>query len=281
MAASDSTYLFHQQEVSLLTTISPGEGCAFSEAPWYVADAHTLRVDGIQGVGQPYVLAGDDAVVGVLLLAVIVGIGIVARSWHYMQSAVTDFFYPKKHTNIYDAAIPDKVLHSGWGLYSFVVLSVGLLCYVLFGEQMLVWSEERLAFTPMLAYLSVRQCELLAALATVAVAIVVKVLVYQYINSTFFTKAKRREWQEGVKFVFLLTALLSVLLLTVTVFALWGDTHLLLAAFLIIGLAKLLLLIKAQMSFFPQVRQILYLILYFCTLEIVPMGALLLYLLHR
>ena len=57
MAASDSTYLFHQQEVSLLTTISPGEGCAFSEAPWYVADAHTLRVDGIQGVGQPYVLA--------------------------------------------------------------------------------------------------------------------------------------------------------------------------------------------------------------------------------
>lgn len=269
MTATDSLYYFHQQpdSVSLLSLDEALPPC-LKDSPWaHLCDNFTVQ-HGIDPTALPYNLAADDGAVVSLLLLFVLGVILFVRSWYYMRHAASEFFFPRGHNNIYDAATPDSVLHGGLTLFLFISLAAALTLYVIGGGTMLQFYDA--LDTPFPLPSLPRVVMLPLCIIATMLALFLKIIVLQMVNSTFFTDQARAVWREGIRLVNLLTGTaLWAVCIAATFFQL-SPHHIIWAAVLVIVVAKLLILIKTQSAFFPKVSHLSRLILYFCTLELSP-----------
>lgn len=228
----------------------------------------SLRQDSLLALQHPAAPSGD--VVGTLrpsevreqdgvgLLTVVSFLlltDVLCRSWKYLKRSVTDFFYPTDHNNMYDDNTPDNHLHAGLSLAAMWAATHSLACYYFYPDLPLyLWFGGALA------------------------AVVLKVGVYGFVNFTYFAPQARYHWRAGYK---LLCLLQSVLVGSAAIAGIYGAMaleHVGLAMVLAVGVVKILLLIKTLRTFFKSSFQVLHFILYFCTLEIAPVVALLIFL---
>lgn len=269
MTAPDSIYYFHQQVDSVqLSAINVAETGCLDESPWAEMSDSTLALPGVDSAEVAYGLSADGGAVGVVLLLFVLGVWLFSRSWHYMSNATTEFFFSRGRSNIYDAGNPDSVLHGGFPLFLFVSLSFGLTLYVI-GEDMLSQSFSGESALWPLSDIS-RGWKLMLSIGIVGLTLVVKTVLLQMVNSTFFSDQSRCVWRDGLRLVYLLSGVVLWLTCVAAIFLGMSANGVMWIAVLVAAVAKFLILIKTQSAFFPRASELSRLILYFCTLEIVP-----------
>lgn len=211
----------------------------------------------VEGVVRQFPV-GDQNEVGLLVIvSFLLLVDILSRSWKYLQRAITDFFYPTDHNNIYDDNTPDNHLHGGLSLTLLATGSISLLTYYFVPTVSLwVWLAVSLAY------------------------IVVKIGIYGIVNFTYFDSQSRHHWRAGYRLLILLLSLLTGGIALIGIYTPLSSRYVIIAAVLAVGVVKLLLLVKTLRTFFKGPHSLLHFILYFCTLEIVPILALLAIILH-
>lgn len=263
---TDSTYNFHLEETLVLQPLNLTEPQMLREAPWYMEGADHLSPRAISGTPLPYTIAGDDALVIVLLLTVLTGLRLVTSSWQYMSHALMEFFAPTRHQNIYDVQTSDSVLHGGVTLLLFASLAEGGALYTLLHHFSLIGTVLPSELNTNLL--------LMCCIAGSLGLWILKIVCYGLVNPIFFEAGVRREWREGQRLLALLSGTLMCALALTSASMEAGSPHLLWGLILAVGVVKCLTLIKAEHTFFPGLPNLLHLILYFCTLELAPLALL-------
>ena len=101
-----------------------------------------------------------------------------------------------------------------------------------------------------------------------------KRLMVNFVNWVFFRKEKILTWQRAYTFLYVAEAMLFLLFATVATYLKFPPDEVLLLAFGLVILVKIVLLFKTYQIFFPKMYGTLHLIVYFCTLELMPLLAL-------
>ena len=100
--------------------------------------------------------------------------------------------------------------------------------------------------------------------------LIIKWFIYSFINWVFFEKEKNKLWIEAV---FNIIAALGFILFITALYIVFLDSEFHFSAkiiLIIIFISKILLFYKCFRYFFRGFHGVLHLILYFCTLEIIP-----------
>lgn len=98
-----------------------------------------------------------------------------------------------------------------------------------------------------------------------------KRLAGNFVNWIFFKREKIFTYQRAYTFFYAVEALLSLVLAVVVVYLPVPMEEVLLMSLCLVFLVKILLLFKTYQLFFPKLYGALHLIVYFCTLELMPL----------
>ncbi len=99
----------------------------------------------------------------------------------------------------------------------------------------------------------------------------VKRMLTNFVNWVFFRREKIFTWKRAYTFLYVVEAMLSLVLALVVVFQPIPHEKVLLLSLCLVIFVKILLLFKTFQIFFPKMYGGLHLIVYFCTLEIMPL----------
>ena len=99
----------------------------------------------------------------------------------------------------------------------------------------------------------------------------VKRLLSSFVNWIFFRGEKIFTWKRACTFLYVAEALLFLVLSLIVAYLPFSPEEVFLFAILVVFLVKLLLLFKTYQIFFPKMYGTLHLIVYFCTLELMPL----------
>ena len=99
----------------------------------------------------------------------------------------------------------------------------------------------------------------------------VKRMMGNFVNWIFFRSEKIFTWQRAYTFIYVAEAMLFLLLALVVAYLPISPEEMFLMAFCLVFFVKLVLLFKTYQIFFPKMYGSLHLIVYFCTLEIMPL----------
>ena len=98
-----------------------------------------------------------------------------------------------------------------------------------------------------------------------------KRLAGNFVNWIFFKREKIFTYQRAYTFFYAIGSLLSLVLAVVVMYMPFSPGEVLLMMLCLIFLVKILLLFKTYQLFFPKLYGTLHLIVYFCTLELMPL----------
>ncbi len=225
-------------------------------SPWRYEQID-YRPEGIAGDPLPYRFRTDDYVTIVLLLSFFLEVWVVARSFRFLKQQIKDFFYIRKRENLFT---PDAELRG----QIFLVFQT---CFVL-GILFFDYTQEFMTDV----FNQVSPYQLLAVDVAIFIAYyTAKLIGYVVIDWIFFDREQHTQWMDTylLGLLALGTALFPVALLVVY-FDLAFQTLLFVFAGVLI-IVKLLLFYKCSAIFFNYRLGFLHLLLYFCTLEILPL----------
>ena len=221
-----------------------------------------VRQTGFSGIPRAYQLWRDDWVVLFVLMCFILLTIIQKRIRKQLFSEAKEFFFPtkniskkEKRDNNYEQLIPLLMalilsIMGGLGVFMFTQKGLHLFLgqispYMLIGIYIGIW----------MFYF------------------IFKNLLSAFVNWIFFDKQKRALWRKSYFFLFSVETLLFFFAIISTIF-LNLSSVIPLWIILTIGLViKFLHLYKTFLIFFPKIYGTLHLIVYFCTLEIIPLLA--------
>ena len=215
---------------------------------------------GIAGTPTEYQFSTDDAVTSTLLISFFLMAWVIASSWKFVRSQLRNFFINRERPNLF-AEPDDNELRS----QGFLIVQTCFLISLLF-------------FTATRDYLPdvfTQVSPSILLLSSIGISLVyygAKLALYSIVNHTFFTPAKCLMWNNIHFATILLTgcSLLPLVLLVVFFDIPFADITL--ACILLLSVIKTLLLFKCFRIFFSSLLGCVHLILYFCALEIIPLG---------
>lgn len=224
------------------------------EVPW--------TPTGIAGDPVDYSFRNDNYVTSIILLGFFLMAWVIAASWRFLRDQLKDFFYTRERPSIFTER-EDTVLRGRF----FMVLQTSFMIAILFFAFSKVYLPE--VFGQVSPYLLLGVTTILSV-----IYFGVKLLIYSIVNHTFFSPVKCKLWENSLMISILATgcALLPVTLLVV--FFDLSFWHAALLCVLLISVIKILLLYKCYCIFFKSLLGGLHIILYFCALEIIPIGIL-------
>ena len=228
----------------------------FSESAHFHPELRVTQI-GVAAEPIPYRLRNDDYVTGILLLCFFLVVLFIARSSHILLEKIKGLFYrgndgaPVLNTN---SELRGQVL--------FVAQTSFTLAILFFD-----YTQQRLTHV----FNSVSPYILLGVNSSICLAYyAAKIIVYQFVNWVFFRNVQRKLWLESYVLSILMVGLLIFPLALLLVYYDLSFRVMEIAFFVILGLSKLLLFIKCRQIFFNLNYSIFHLILYFCTLELIP-----------
>lgn len=224
---------------------------------WQV-EAQVYDPQGIAGDPLPYRFRSDDYVSGILILSFFLVAWVIAHSWHFLVGSIKDFFYTRERENMFDSRTDTELRGQ-----LFLVFQT---CFVL-GLLFFDYTQERMTEV----FNMVSPYRILGMGVSVCLAYyVIKLLLYEFVNSVFFDRRQATRWREAY---FLSILALGLLLLPVSLLVVYFDIEfstLISLFFLVVISIKTMLLYKCGSIFFNYRFGGVHLILYFCALEIVP-----------
>ena len=222
----------------------------------------TTNQTGFSGIPRSYQLWHDEWVTLFVLIIFLLLVIMLKRTRYNILSQTKDFFFPSKNTDKEDnAGISIKYQAS---LFMMFVLSV------MGGLGMFIYTQRMLKL--FLGQISPYMLIILYIFIWI-LYFVTKILLSRFVNWIFFDKTKIMAWQKACFFLITTESLLFFPVIITTVYFNLSP-HISLWILLTIGvIIKILLLYKTFLIFFPKIHGTLHLIVYFCTLEIMPLLA--------
>ena len=216
------------------------------------------RQNGMAAEPVTYRLSSDDYVKALLLMSFFIAALFIARNIRNLKEKVKNFLRP--YSSITDTMQSTNTEIRG---QTFLILQTCLTIAVLFFD----YTQWRLTdvFNQNSPYVLLGIDTLIAA-----AYFAIKFTAYRFVNWIFFDRSRRRYWGE----VYLLSVMaLDFALFVVAMLVVYFDLALEaagMAVLLIVALLKTTLFIKCKQIFFNSFPDFVHLILYFCTLEILP-----------
>lgn len=214
---------------------------------------------GVAGVPKPYTVRGDDLITSLLIGSLLLTLTVIARMRRFFHLQVRRLFHePNALTTEFNETAAELRFQLFLVLQTCLLLSITTFIYVLQcvadtftlrSQYMLIW----IFFGCFVAYF------------------VLKALLSWAVNSVFFGSKQSSRWFETQLFA---TSAQGILLFPVVLLHSYFGLSIQMAVACVaavIAAVKLLLFYKSKMAFFRQKGGFIQNILYFCTLEIVPL----------
>lgn len=232
-----------------------------------ILSADTLYVDkpsawrGVAGDPVPYTVAGDNLITSILLACFLLAMLAFARSHNFILRQAKSFFSPpRRQFSDITETTGELRFQIFLGLQTCLLLGLFFFFFTRGHDPLLVdipqWAQIGFYTAVLIAYF------------------VVKLMLYALTGWTFFSSQKNEQWVKS--FLFLISVegiLLFPAAMLASYFNISLDTTFVYTLVLLIAV-KLLSLYKSSVIFFTGNHFILQNFLYFCTLEVVPAGAL-------
>lgn len=215
---------------------------------------------GMQGEAMPYKLVSDSNV----MTAIILGLLLIVIALQNEKKGIIRIFRnclstSSDRTNLFDDSYSSTSNIPTILLCGASVVMGGLLTYH-------YYSYSNPGF-----FFSTNHTVMLCIYVGVFTAyLIMKWIIYSFINWIFFDKEKNRQW---IVDFFNIIAALGFTLFPTALYIIFLDSEYHISAkiiLIIIFISKILLFYKCFRYFFSSFHGILHLILYFCTLEIIP-----------
>lgn len=225
---------------------------AREEIPWHP--------NGIAGDPADYAFRNDDNVTGIMLASFFVMAWVIATSWKFLRSHFNDFFYTRERGNLF-AERDGRQLR---GRAFLVVQTCFLISLLTFTATRTLLPDVFATASPYL---------LLGGVTVLSIAYyLLKLLLYSIVNHTFFSPAKCHLWTDTYLVSVLLTGCILLPVVLLVVFFDLPFASAILVTVLLLSVIKMLLLYKSYCIFFKTRLGVVHVILYLCTLEVIPFG---------
>lgn len=215
---------------------------------------------GVMGEPVPYTIPGDNLITSVLLLCFVLASIAFSQSRRFIFRQAKNFFY-EPHFGTTEVSETSTEIR----FQLFLVLE----SCILFGIIYFFWTKTKIDT------FIIEQYKVIGVYAGAwAVYYFVKSILYTFVDSVFFGKKKNEQWLKS--YLFLVSSegvLLFPMVLLMAFFGVSEQTSVIYAVFLVV-LVKLLSFYKCYIIFFKKSGLFLQNILYFCALEVMPLGAL-------
>lgn len=226
----------------------------------YRPECATYR-PGVAGDPVPYTIAGDSLITSILLACFIFATIAIAKSGNFLQRQLKNFFRTQREGTTVITETSAELRFQ-----FFLVAQTCLLSAIIF----FFFSRDFIGES-----FSIAHYQILAIFTGILVAYFgIKALLYTIVDWVFFDKKKNEQWMKA--FLFLSSsegiALFPVVLL-LAYFNLSIETTVI-YAIIVIVISKLLAFYKTYIIFFKRSAAILQSFLYFCALELMPLGTL-------
>lgn len=230
----------------------------FSGSKW-IHENKAIHFVGISGEPIPYKLSNDIFVTCTLLLCLFMASFVISRSMHALGIQIKNFFYNRDRNETMSLKSEGKVKN-----HIFVVILESFVLSLLFFS----YAEFKLIgdFTTVSPYLL-----LFADMAICLTYFALKYTTYGLFNWTFFSEDNRELWFTSYNLIIFGKA---ITLLPLVLIVLYFDLPLevcIYSCLAILAIYELLVLFKTKQIFFTYPFGLLVSILYFCTLELLPL----------
>lgn len=213
---------------------------------------------GLEGNPVPYHLQSDDGVTAILLLCFFLTAYVLSQGKRFLLQQIKDFTHIKERASIFTASTASDFRYRILLLFqTCVFLSICFFDY--FYDSTPDILEQKPPYFVLLLYI-----------ATCVTYLFLKWQMYRFLGWVFFDKSKTNVWLESYSVImyYLGFALFPFVLLMVY-FDLPGYIIIPCVLSLVV-LAKILMFYKWLKVFFSNMYGVLYLIVYFCALELIP-----------
>lgn len=216
---------------------------------------------GVAGDPVPYTIAGDNLITSVLLGCFILATLSISKSGNFISRQVKNFFRPQ-----HEGTTVITETSSELRFQFFLVLQTCLLCSLLF----FLWRQTSFEETFILPHYQI----IGIYTGIFALYFLLKAGLSAAVGWVFFDKKNNEQWTKSNLFLISTEGILIFPAVMLLVYFNLPIESMVFYTVLVIILAKLLTFYKTYLIFFQRNRAALQNILYFCTLEIMPLGAL-------
>ncbi len=216
---------------------------------------------GVAGDPVPYTIAGDSLVTSVLLFCFVIATITIAQAGHFLERQLKNFFRTQREGT---TVITETSNEMRFQLF-LVAQTCMLLALILF-----IYSHDfaRESF-------AIAHYQMLGLFTAINMAyFVVKFLLYSIVDWVFFDRKKNIQWMKS--FLFIISTegiLLFPIVLLFAFFHISVSSAVIYTLFVVLA-AKILSFYKTYIIFFAKETAILQSFLYFCALELMPLGML-------
>ncbi len=215
---------------------------------------------GVAGDPKPYAIRNDDVITGLLIACFVLTLLSLARSMSFIIRQAKDFFFVRHSENT--TAITETTTEFRIQFF-FVFQTCLLLALITF-----FYTLELVANT----FILQSQYQLVGIFTgCFVVYYLLKALLYEIVNSIFFDKKKNEQWFKSQLF---LVAMMGIVLFPIVMLQCYFNLPMqttLICVIVLLILVKISTFYKCYVIFFSHNSIPLQIILYFCTLEIVPL----------
>lgn len=246
----------------------------FSGNEWACRDS-MVRVVGVSGEPVPYRLSNDVFVTVTLLVCLFVACFVVIRSMHALALQAKSFFRVRDRNEDFSLKSESEVKDQFFViLLESVALALLLLCFE--SSPFRVHSFESFPFLGTGRGPSIFNSQMSYMVLLVDLGIILAYFAYKYgvirlFNWTFFRSLKRQTWMRGYNLISFGKAVTFLVLVTAVLYTNLPNSVCISVFVALLAVFELLVLYKTKQIFFGSVVGIVPAILYFCTLELIPL----------
>jgi len=254
MQGAPSSFPIPYTELCVRDTLLARDSLLFNEEILAKGDSY-----GMLGHERPITIKGNDVVICYMLLCFILFVFIVRYANRHLKDRVKDYFFPTR-------SVPKMPANTNWskGLIKvasvFIVSALASLAYIILTQI----SDIYLSFNAI-------HVVIVTSLAVLLFYIYSRVLVCRWVHWVFFTNEQRAEWNKHFSLLILVECLFLFPFSLVLLFASLPMYKVALSAIIVFIFLKILFLFKVKTIFFPSFYGSLYLFMYLCALEGLPL----------
>ncbi len=206
----------------------------------------------------PYQLYSDNILTGCIFFCFFLLSYVLFNGKHYLAQQVKDLFYVRERTNLFAVETGSDIRYR-----LLLILQTCLFLGIFFFDYSYDFFPELFSFYPSVLLLGVY-------VGIVVLYFILKVLLYTWVNWIFFDKQKSSLWLESYFLIYSLFGILLFPLLLLVVYFDLSNFNSFISFVILAILGEIMLFYKCFNIFFNKMYGILYFIVYFCALEMVP-----------
>ncbi len=216
---------------------------------------------GVAGDPVPYTIAGDNLITSLLLGCFFLGAIALAQSRRFIARQAKNFFFVQRSATT-ELTETSSELH-------FQLFLVFQTC-LLFALGWFFYTQTYVASTFIIDHYKI----IGIFTGIIATYFLVKLILYSFTGWVFFDKKKNVQWLKSILFLFSMEGLFLFPVIMLQAYINLPLRSVLIYGVFVVLIVKLLTLYKLYLIFFHRKGQILQIFLYFCALELMPLGVL-------